>query len=557
MKKLTLLTSVLALAACGGGSGGGAPGPINTRNAIVRPENAVDSDSGLSMIDINKERNAIYERAVATVESLENENDIDTNVSVTRSASVPRNGGIHQNGAKNYTAEDVNAFFDNMNAILVQHNTVDKTVHDVLMALAAFLGKDEIFTLLDYDKNSDDGLETKVQDFADVLDDDNKPEAIQDVLNNAKSVYDDFGQEFTLTLADAEFKTGSTNNHFTFVFDDNGKIASLEKTNGTDTMRYGVLSGGKFEGSEKGTEYYVMHQFGEGNNTYNFHSDKFYQDGENPTEEQIHAELLAEAQSNNPYAFIELEWLENWLDTNPPIIRAGDTCQNDTGCIVYAPVDYTEQISVESQGQELGLKYSDFGLKLETAVLHPGHVDYDIENGEIYHINKDLTYVEHGAFAGGYPGKLADTPTSDMTFKGTAYAGVTRKGNNWASDLSNYVQPETDYYRGSSTLTVSNNGANQNLVADFTDAGWYKVTVNNLNSIEFDGNITSKFNVSKDNNGNPIGDIENRYIGYYGPESNNATEAVGFVQYVERPQNATSETSWSFKADIAFGGAKQ
>jgi hypothetical protein len=47
--------------------------------------------------------------------------------------------------------------------------------------------------------------------------------------------------------------------------------------------------------------------------------------------------------------------------------------------------------------------------------------------------------------------------------------------------------------------------------------------------------------------------MENQNIKFYGPTPDNATEAVGLIQYIE---DKVSNGDWTFKADITFGGKR-
>lgn len=96
MKKLTILTSVLALAACGGGSGGGGSGSVvSTGGGYVAPRAAVTSSVAASNSEIT---NMSSEIVVAS-----NKN---SPVSVVRSATV-NNGGVTYTS---YRLDDVKLF---------------------------------------------------------------------------------------------------------------------------------------------------------------------------------------------------------------------------------------------------------------------------------------------------------------------------------------------------------------------------------------------------------------------------------------------------------------
>lgn len=124
-----------------------------------------------------------------------------------------------------------------------------------------------------------------------------------------------------------------------------------------------------------------------------------------------------------------------------------------------------------------------------------------------------------------------------------------------SAELLEQLQPRNAYYRGTAKLTIDDN-MEQKLVADFSDAGWYEVTV---------ADLTSDPKFTFDAKGNEIhadwqprpdthdGKMENKNIKFYGPTPDNATEAVGLIQYIE---DKVSNSDWTFKADITFGGKR-
>ncbi len=556
MKKIAILTSVLALAACGGGSGGN--GGFVPNNAVrIANNNTVDANSGLSMIDINKTRTNKYAIAIRTVSSIENDNDSVDYTSAVRSATRNQTRSPSSSvSVDDYTDEEINNAYTIMNEILLQGNLDGKTNHDILLALAlSGMSKTEILDLLDSYNTGDIALDGQILSLSDILvSDQDKGERINDIINNAQSIYDDFGQKFEVTLENARFYDTSGHSHFTFRFDEDGKVTSLKTLENSDDVgtTYTSLGKGKFSTEIQGNEYSFELHFSNPDHTF---GKEVVTDETDP--EEIYALLLETAQAADPQATNELAALESWLAGNPPIIGANDTCPVTTGCIKHAYMNYTDQITVESKGQQLGLKYSDFGLKLDKSIYH---------TGSLY---EGVTYQEHTVFAGGYEDKRA-TPTPDMitsdegiTFTGTAFAGVTKKSNNFTS-ASDYQTPQLHYYNGTAVLNVnkdSDNNLTENLVADFSDDGWYTVTVNgNLSAMPFNGNIqfsgdvtNSDFAVSRDTDNNLVGELEQASMYYYGPSTNNPTEAVGSVQYVERDMNSDDETDWNFKADISFG----
>lgn len=584
MKKYMVLLSVLVLAACGGGAGGGAG--IGAPNGTVRTgvNNRVDSNSGLSMIDINKARVARLQRAEQVASAIESGLGIDSSASVNRAASIQRNSGASgtNGGGITYTAADIDAAYDSMNEIF-SGDVEGKTVHEILVALAlGDLDRNEILDLLGYDENGDDELNDKILDLADVFSAEQKPEEILRIINNANSIYKDFGREFTLTLENARFGTSSSGGRdFTFIFNNDNKVSAIHEL-WEGGRQYDAVGGGKFEARIIGTEYsvavptVVLDEHGDpvlDENqqpviTYVDHivvndqgnsipvDELLYPTGQEPSGEgaaaQIRTALLGNALSHfDENATTERANLTAWF-ADAPIIALGQTCTRPAGCIVYAHADYLDSITVESKGAALGLKYSDFGLKLDKTVTSA--------NDERY---PGITYKEHTVFAGGYPEKRV-TPNQAMSFTGVAYAGVTRKSNEWTS-LADYHEPDVKYYNGTANLTIAednNHVLKENLVADFSGEGWYTVTVSDMNlggngggnggNIAFSGTPTDSRFVVDITKGN----VEQSYTRYYGPDVNTPTEAVGAVQYVERKPNETDETNWTFKADISFGAKK-
>lgn len=100
MKKIAILTSILALAACGGGSGGGGSAPIMP-DAPVVPDTpitpdapslaweTVDEDFGLGMVDINATRSANVDKAIKIAQLIEDENTgFEHDASIARNASA-------------------------------------------------------------------------------------------------------------------------------------------------------------------------------------------------------------------------------------------------------------------------------------------------------------------------------------------------------------------------------------------------------------------------------------------------------------------------------------
>ncbi len=546
MRNLAILTSVLALAACGGGSGGMGPG------AVVKPsgdEFLVSQDSGLTMVDVNAMRTSQYEQAMKTVQAIESGHDVDGGATVSRVAVAHRQGINSFAKSNEYTAEDIDAAYQIMHDILVGGSLENKTNHDVLMALAlSGMQELDIIEFLKSVNNGNSNLTENIKYFMDVLAGDEKTDEIEKLISRANFVYKDFGKEFKTTLNNAEFKGTVEGLHFTFVFED-GQVKSLTQVDGNEES-YATIGGGRFQQSKKGTEYWCDVPMGGGNS---ISGSVFFASGETPTEQEIKERLLSvlKVYIQNDQDGSTLARVREYLD-DMNIITYKEECGDGNGCVVSAPVNYSDGILVESRGKELGLKYSDFGLLISSATMNPGHVDVD---DTVTEIDKEITYHEHGVFFGGYADNEANAPTTDMTFSGLAYAGVTTKRNDWEG-TDEYQEPKLAQYDGVATLTVTNTDGllNQKLVADFSGDGWYTVTVDDMGTMNNNGiHFTGKSADSEFAYRTGDGDLENLEMKYYGPDVDTPTEATGVIQYVERDVNAESDSDWGYKADISFG----
>ena len=128
MKKIAILTSILALAACGGGSGGGSA-PIMPDAPVVPDETSlawqtVDADFGLGMVDINATRSANVDKAIKIAQLIE-----DENTGFEHDASIARNASAREmkSADLNITQEDIDKAYATMYDIFVNHNYKDYT----------------------------------------------------------------------------------------------------------------------------------------------------------------------------------------------------------------------------------------------------------------------------------------------------------------------------------------------------------------------------------------------------------------------------------------------
>jgi hypothetical protein len=568
MKKYFVLTSVFALAACGGGSGGGGNGAV-ALGEISAPDSGaftqLYSDTGLGMIDINQTRAARYAQAKVVVQSIESESGVDSNALI-RSATTNRDASSWRLIDGEPTREEIDRAYNIMLDVFVNGNFEGYTNHDILMSLAlVFVNKVQIFNFLNVYVGNNIG--DKIQGLLADLRSENKPDNVKEVISSARDLYQDFGREFNLTLRDAKFYHNSDDdNWYTFEFDESGNLTGLRERDGTVYAKDG--NGSFVKERVQGYEYTFAFEKKDENTDATIFSgeiEKFYE--EQPDESTLRADLLAainerwggDANYAEIVAFLNNATLYSIGGSSDGISTTEEEIDN---AIVGRRADYTEKVKIETGSKDLGLKYSDFGLRYEEMELNQN-------DGLMMAAGLDhYVYSEHGGFVGGYEDKRA-IPTSGMTFKGDAYVGLTRKQGDAEIEAANQLlEPSNNYYKGTADLIVKNadnsNDLEQKLVADFSNAGWYKVTVDHL-PVNFPAGHYTGATVAFDAKGNNIdekwradpanqdGKLENENIKHYGPESNNPTEAVGFVQYIE---NHNSDGDWTFKADITFGAKK-
>ncbi len=286
MKKLAILTSILALAACGGGSGGGAPG------AIVMPTDnvaLVAKDSGLTMVDINATRAANYKQALETVRSIEAGHDITGAVTVSR-ASVTQRQSINMAKLSDYTTDDLDSAYQAMHDILVGGILDNRTNHDVLFALAlSGMTESDIINLLKSVNDGNVNLVENIRRFVEILSEDEKTDEIDKIIERATYVYKDFGKEFKTTLENAKFRGNFSGGYFTFVFDENGDIDSMKQIDGAEET-FATIGGGRFQQQKKGTEYRCEVLMDEQGNSID--ASVFFATNERPNEAEIKERLI-------------------------------------------------------------------------------------------------------------------------------------------------------------------------------------------------------------------------------------------------------------------------
>ncbi len=485
------------------------------------------------MVDINATRSANVDKAIKIAQLIE-----DENAGFEHDASIARNTSARKmkSAELNITQEDIDKAYATMYDIFVNHNKKDYTNHDVLVSLALiYMDKAKILELLG---NGDNGLDEKIAELIGGLKDND------DFFKDAQDIYQGFGKEFDLTLKDAHFYHNSNDDeYYTFVFDDDDKLVALQAKDG---YTYDKDKNGSFIKRVNGYEY-----------TFDFSQpfggtvDIFYE--EEPSVEDLKDDIMDEIrQTHNNLDEETFAKIQEILDNATLHYMKKDTDKEQIeNHIVGRRADYADIVRIETGSKELGLRYSDFGLIYNILKIY--EQDDILADTDL----KTFEYTEHNGLIGGYEDKKA-VPTQNTTYTGASYAGLTRKTAD--KDMGDVLdleklQPRNAYYRGTAKLTIDDN-MEQKLVADFSDAGWYEVTVADLSSdpkFTFDakGNeIHADWQPRPDTQD---GKMENKNIEFYGPTQNNATEAVGLIQYIE---DKVSDGDWTFKADITFGGKR-
>ena len=263
MKKIAILTSILALTACGGGSAPIMPDAPVVPDTPSLAWQTVDADFGLGMVDINATRSANVDKAIKIAQLIEDENaGFEHDASIARNASARK----MKSADLNITQEDIDKAYATMYDIFVNHNYKDYTNHDVLVSLALiYMDKTKILELLG---NGNNGLDEKIAELIGGLKDND------DFFKDAQDIYQGFGKEFDLTLKNAHFYHNSNeDDYYTFVFDGD-KLVALQAKDG-DT--YDKDKNGSFIKRVNGYEYTFDFQSDENDNQYFSGTvDKFY-----------------------------------------------------------------------------------------------------------------------------------------------------------------------------------------------------------------------------------------------------------------------------------------
>ncbi len=205
------------------------------------------------------------------------------------------------------------------------------------------------------------------------------------------------------------------------------------------------------------------------------------------------------------------------------------------------------EFTVGSKNSNVPLRFSDFGywerIIPKTAYGHPYSV-YTFagwKSGDPARAVDMHTLADIGVITGNH------------TYSGKAFVGISTGKTNKVGSSSGYEFIEIDDMPGftaDGTVKLSFNADNgtENLVMDFTDAGWYKVYTKD-NELVYVGNPTTdpKFKVE-----NPKS-IYTKDIQYYGPDAFlPATETVGTVG----TSNVQMQDGYYRDINFSFGAVK-
>ena len=441
MKKLTILTSVLALAACGGGSGGGgngAPGAITTPTGTLTDRVAESNSVITNMVSNSKTQVTVY-----VANKLGDE-----------ASSV----GLENAGR---SATTRGAFVPSVNV----GSGLDYDKAQELIELAQWLGNNDtteqdIVSMFNNSKEDKNKIKAalKLMDDTYCFVGGNAEETANRIISRRSS------NEFAAPLAELQ---------------QHAEIMTLDGvdlfTSGGYKLKFNVDSDGKIISYEY-PEFVVHHDDGTTtvSETIPVYDDNNHIVGElnNPGECDGDGLIMRKPNTNifvqeseNPLSEFDFVSEDNITDVN--------------GSIKLKL--YDEYISY---GKKLGLKYSDFGMMkndFKTATFTATGLN-DAGKKEVRDF-LDSWGVTMTPFAGGYTSKkISDDDmqtlanNGNITFTGTAVADV-RYRDGYAYNGNGIDVPLTDDLMTDDGATlVFNNDGKQTLTADFSD-NWYKIQV--------------------------------------------------------------------------------
>ncbi len=583
MKNLALLTSLFALAACGGGSGGGGAAidsvviPSAGGTDAVRAANL----NVASNIDNGEKRSKVIENNYSAA-----------GLDVPELNTLSPQGGMDQNrasvsrkGHANYGWDFVDGIYANMNRWLGESGKKPQSDADYEQYKHALIMAGHV-----NDAHGNPLFKDKdISEIKEIIDSILSSDVLSDIRQRASAIYEELGTFKEFHIEDSAMyyilEEGGQNKIIFRVNDKNiidavtmhqssesgaDLIYDLKRTN-FDASEYStqgltvydyslgnidVANGHDYEpmGDEHAIEISVTTELSmdelkekfkaEIDREYN--NSKFHSYHELTTEEiEAARQQLIDGGNENPdWSAVETLAQEIAAQKMRDAAKARvDNWENDEFAVKEVKVFDIDMV-VENYGKDVGLAYSDFG-KLTTNV-YPRGGEPETDETIIY---------------GGYADKRVETIEKNVKFTGSA-VGIARYTveQNWGDEV---YETGTKDLNGVATLDVRVGDGGQlseTLNASFANNDWYDVTVINNsdgNSITFTDNTTNgidanyKFlgdvsdepyvvnNFTTGNNidGNADGITGSRQGGYeiqyYGNKSNNPTEVVGFVSYVE------------------------
>ena len=511
MKKLTILTSVLALTACGGGSGGsgsagitnnpsnpGTPNAPMTFGNVELPTSrvssaAADSNSAVTGMDSSVTNIAEMTETVKTAIGVEDLDYLANNLDNISSSTS--NLTVRSASARRSTLRSLSGFNDRAEAanytITFTDDAMKEMAHKTYDEIMRFLEELSAFTrniwfkMLCYANGSCNSY--SLEELATMIHE-------QATHNHWHDFYErNHYREYT--LKDVDFTMSSASNGdeagaldiVRFDLDENSKIIGV-KFISLDSDEIGHE-----DTQNTGDDTYITRN---GNkNEFNF-----YSNGEDKL---------------------------------------------DDGTVIRTRLEGTT--TVETYGHETGNRYSDFGRFIATQDKYYEGIE-EPKHKESYE-----------PFAGGYTDKIV-IPSESMEFTGKAVGTIQGK-DEFRDDL-----------RVDGTATLAFNGANQNQTLSMNFDNWYNVTIDkNMNNDQLtftfsgttaDNNyaLTNMGTGAKEviiaNPGNyngtgysdthPNGKLQ---INYYG-DNGNPEEFVGVAQYAESIDNQ------NFHCNFSFGGVR-
>lgn len=495
MKKSILLTSLLALAACGGGSGGGTSGGIinPTPGEIVRPE--YDGSVSADIVDSNKKilsmdssvldetaRTAYlkeqfgedgYNEYLAELRGENSETEVSTQSLTNRAGTSRKNGNSDKNICKS-EHDCNNKIFENMKTVLNDLDNLDTMDEkDVKNALIAAGFKDEIPGTWDDIKAWIRGNATEIINQG------------EEVLNNP-----DKGKATEFKLNNAEFKILTT----TIVDQENDQPGQADKMTLKIDEGTGEVIGIKVEPK------------------------------------------TTQSAQENPAILFKEEGIARKEGTNEFDFNSDRT---------------SGELIMKSYAQELGLRYSDFGV-----LVAKDGATYTSDEGEVRKMDGyNLPFV------GGYEAKhiaAADIRSNEDLATEIKFEGIA-KGTVEAPNESG--KPALAIEDNNAYLAFSRENGSETLSANFDN--WYKVDISKTPEGEYgfkynaDGKTIDEHYQFKHKPSFIKGSVPNEQwyfdTAYYG-DNKTPEEAVALFQYQQ--QIGQDKDNGNINVFIGFGGKK-